>query len=130
MDVFGCEPLYPERNLSGAWLDELTGIPGAVIRGIHLRLPGYGDGGPTLEIFEYNKRPRATGDPEINQPGFGHIAFLADNVEEMIRKIVEQGGSLYGGTVDQHLEGVGKIKVVYARDPEKNIIEIQTLKRP
>ncbi|NOY08145.1 MAG: VOC family protein [Spirochaetes bacterium] len=75
-DVFGCIPLLPERDLSGEWLDRATGIKGAHIYGIHLRLPGYdkdhngggkdnGDGsagkpvdvhisGPTLEIFQYN----------------------------------------------------------------------------
>ena len=41
--VFDCTPVPPERDLSGQWLEEATGIPGAHIRGIHLRLPGYGD---------------------------------------------------------------------------------------
>ena len=127
MDVFGCKPLYPERDLSGAWLDDVIGIAGAEIRGIHLRLPGYGKGGPTLEIFEYNKHTQGTGDPEINQPGFSHIAFKVENVEEIRDKILARGGSLVGALVEKEIPGVGKIKVVYARDPEKNIIEIQKI---
>ena len=56
-EVFGCEPVPPERALSGQWLDRATGIEGAKISGIHLRLPGFGDSGPTLEIFEYAAMP-------------------------------------------------------------------------
>jgi predicted enzyme related to lactoylglutathione lyase len=51
--VFGCRPVPPERQLAGAWLDAATGLVGARIQGAHLRLPGYGDAGPTLEIFQY-----------------------------------------------------------------------------
>jgi hypothetical protein len=34
-EVFGCVPVPPERDLSGDWLDKLTGIRG----GAHLRDP-------------------------------------------------------------------------------------------
>ena len=54
--VFGCVPLLPERDLSGEWLEAATGVPQARIRGMHLRLPGYGDEGPTLEVFQYNRQ--------------------------------------------------------------------------
>src|SRR6185312_4186764 len=54
-EVFGCRPVGPERHLSGAELEAGTGIAGARIDGVHLRLPGGGDAGPTLEIFEYGR---------------------------------------------------------------------------
>src|SRR5262249_55014086 len=47
-DVFGCIPVPPERDYSGAELDAGTGIPGARLQGAHLRLPGHGADGPTL----------------------------------------------------------------------------------
>ncbi len=46
VDVFGCQPAGPERDQSGTWLDEATGLNGAHLRGMHLRLPGHGDRGP------------------------------------------------------------------------------------
>jgi hypothetical protein len=52
--VFGCVPVPPERDFHGEKLEAGTGIPGAHLRGVHLRLPGYTDNGPTLEIFNYN----------------------------------------------------------------------------
>jgi len=53
-DVFGCEPVPPERDYSGPDLAAGTGIPGAKLRGVHLRLPGHGADGPTLEVFQYS----------------------------------------------------------------------------
>src|SRR5690606_8430548 len=52
--AFGCELVPPERDLSAEWLAKATGIPGAHLRGVHLRLPGHGPTGPTLEIFTYD----------------------------------------------------------------------------
>lgn len=63
--------------------------------------------------------------PEINIPGFAHIAFHADNVEEILNKLIENGGEKYGELVTTIIDGVGKLKVIYTRDPEGNIIEIQ-----
>jgi hypothetical protein len=46
-EALGNEPVPPERELHGHWLEEGTGVPGARLRGQHLRLPGYAGGGPT-----------------------------------------------------------------------------------
>lgn len=128
IDVFDCKPVYPERNLSGNWLDELTKIPQATIRGIHLKLPGYRDG-PTLEIFEYNSLTPKSKSQSINDQGFGHIAFHVENVEAVVDKILASGGKKYGDIVEKEIDGIGILKAIYTRDPEGNIIEIQNWKQ-
>ncbi len=122
--VFDCKPKLPERDLSGRWVDQLTGLSDVTIRGIHLQLPGYDAEGPTLEIFSYNDMKRTVG-KEINQLGYGHIAFAVDDVQERLQRLMRNGGSVIGELIDAEIEGVGKITVVYATDPEGNIIEIQ-----
>src|SRR6056297_2479679 len=125
--VFDCRPKLPERNLSGEWLDKLTDLQDAHIQGIHLLLPGSGAGasaGPTLEIFQYDHNKTNT-QKNINLEGFGHIAFAVENVEEKLQLLLEHGGSTVGELIDTEIEGVGRISVVYAKDPEGNIIEIQ-----
>lgn len=122
--VFGCKAKPPERNLRGEWLDSLTSLKNAHVRGIHLLMPGLGRGGPTLEIFQYTGRKRRTL-PQTDEPGFGHIAFAVTNVQQMITKLKKNGGSLVGRRISTTIEGVGRIDVVYARDPEGNIIELQ-----
>ncbi|OHD71783.1 MAG: glyoxalase [Spirochaetes bacterium RBG_13_68_11] len=122
--VFGCTLKPPERNLSGDWLDGLTSLRNAHVRGVHLRLPGYGSAGPTLEIFEYSPQKDA-GPSGINRPGFAHIAFSVPDVQKALLNVKHNGGSSVGTLVAASIEGVGMIDVVYARDPEGNIIELQ-----
>ena len=123
INVFNCKEKPPIRNLSGYWLDVLTGIPNARIHGIHLLLPGFGIDGPTLEIFQYNDNIKDN--KNINKEGFGHIAFSVEDVEESLQKVIKNGGSTVGEIIKTEIEGVGKIHVVYAKDPENNVIEIQ-----
>lgn len=124
IEVFDCKPEPPERALAGIWLDELTGIESAHIKGIHLSLPGFEQPGPTLEIFQYNQTIEDS-DKRINKEGFRHIAFSVDDVEACLDRLIKNGGTTVGQVVKGHVAGVGEIHVVYARDPEGNIIEIQ-----
>jgi predicted enzyme related to lactoylglutathione lyase len=122
--VFGCTPVPPERSLAGEWLAKSTGVPGAQIRGIHLRLPGYGDGGPTLEIFQYH-RERERPETATNRPGFAHIAFAVDDVQAAYEAVIAAGGGAVGELVSVEIPGAGTIAFVYVTDPERNIIELQ-----
>jgi predicted enzyme related to lactoylglutathione lyase len=122
--VFQCKAKPPERNLKGEWLDTLTGIKNSRIKGMHLSLPGYGEKGPTLEIFQYSRKVQAEL-PKINRPGFAHIAFSVRNVKQVLSKVERNGESKVGNVVSSQIDGVGPINVVYARDPEGNIIELQ-----
>ncbi len=124
INVFSCKPKPPERYLSGEWLDKLTGLKSAKINGIHLSLPGYDKDSLTIEIFEYDKNKKNCG-KLINMEGFAHIAFAVEDVEACLKLLMEKGGSTVGKVVKTKINGVGQIHVVYARDPEGNIIEIQ-----
>jgi predicted enzyme related to lactoylglutathione lyase/NTP pyrophosphatase (non-canonical NTP hydrolase) len=124
VQVFGCVPVPPERDLSGSWLDEAVSIPDVHIRGMHLRLPGYGDAAPTLEIFQYSPDlPHPT--PTANRPGFGHIAFAVDDVEAAREAVLAAGGSDLGKIIQREIPGAGHIAFVYMADPEGNILELQ-----
>ena len=123
--VFKCKRKPPVRKLNGEWLDRLTSIRNAYIEGIHLELPGtWRNGAPTLEVFQYAKG-KASILQKINRPGFGHIAFAVENVRSTLEKVKKYGGSTVGELVETTIKGVGRIQVVYARDPEGNIVEIQ-----
>jgi predicted enzyme related to lactoylglutathione lyase len=122
--VFGCVRVPPERHLSGAWLDRGTGVPDARCSGVHLRLPGHGENGPTLEIFQYARNePKPS--PAANREGFAHIAFEVDDVEEATAAVLNHGGRKVGEIASSPVEGVGLLTFVYVADPEGNIIELQ-----
>lgn len=122
--IFECELVPPVRNQSGEWLSKGTGVTNAHLEGAHLRLPGYGDQGPTLEIYQYaqviDQEPIAP-----NQRGFGHLAFEVDDVEQILGKVIAHGGSANGEVTVRKVDGVGQITFVYARDPEGNLLELQ-----
>ncbi len=123
-DVLECEPVLPERELRGAWLEKATSIGNAEISGMHLRLPGYGDAGPTLEIFQYNRVPFHQ-PVQINTPGYSHIAFSVDDVQKTAEMIFKHGGKPVGEVTVREIGGVGKLIFQYVSDPEGNILEIQ-----
>jgi predicted enzyme related to lactoylglutathione lyase len=121
--VFGCTPAPPERDLAGPEMDAGTGIPGAHLRGMHLRLPGYGDAGPTLEIFSYDT-PGERLPGAANRPGYGHIAFSVDDVTAARKAVLAWGGGPIGEVVSVPVGG-GKVTWCYVTDPEGNGIELQ-----
>jgi len=124
VEVFGCEPVGVERDHHGPWVETLTGIPGAWINGIHLRVPGHGDGGPTIEIFQYGENdPRPT--MRLNTPGFPHIAFEVESVAEARELVLEKGGRDVGAMHTRAVPGEGTIELVYMADPEGNVVELQ-----
>jgi catechol 2,3-dioxygenase-like lactoylglutathione lyase family enzyme len=120
--VFGCTRVLPERDLSEPWLEAGTGVQGARIRGVHLRLPG-GDG-PTIEIFAYwpalDALPTAP-----NRPGWGHSALAVADVAAARAAVLEAGGSALGELITTEIEGAGEITFAYVADPEGNVIELQ-----
>jgi predicted enzyme related to lactoylglutathione lyase len=122
--VFGCVPIPPERDLSGQWIEAVTGVPGARIQGVHLRLPGYGNGGPTLEIFHYNRHADAS-QPAVDRPGYAHIAFAVDDVAAARNAVLAAGGGVVGDVVSMEIPGKGGITFAYVTDPEGNVIELQ-----
>ena len=124
VDVFGCSIVPPERDYSGKELDAGVNIPGAHLHGVHLLLPGWGENGPTLEIYSYNfheKKPKTA----VNRPGFTHIAFEVDSVEEALQKVLASGGNNVGKIVTLTTSIVNKVTWCYLTDPEGNIIELQ-----
>lgn len=123
--LFGCIPVPPERDLSGEPIDAGTGLSNAHLCGIHLRLPGYGAQGPTLEIFNYDVLiPR--GETAVNRPGFGHIAFVVDEVSKAQKAVLDAGGKPIGEIVSVQIATGAKVTWCYVTDPEGNAIELQS----
>ena len=126
--IFGCVPVSSERDHHGEKFEALTARPSAHARGRHLRLPGHGENGPTLEIFEFeNGEPLLR--PEITHPGFTHIAFEVSDVAVKRAEILAAGGRAYGEIVTLDIPGAGRLTLCYVCDPEGNIIELQTWHR-
>lgn len=123
--TFDCKIVPPIRNQAGNWLEKGTGLENAKLEGVHLLLPGYGENGPTLEIYQYETIEKQDFIPP-NKRGFGHIAFEVESVEEILKNFTKNGGTVFGEVTKRQIQNVGEITFVYARDPEGNLIELQS----
>jgi catechol 2,3-dioxygenase-like lactoylglutathione lyase family enzyme len=128
INVFDCRVKPPERKFSGLWLDQATGLQNANLEGVHLLLPGHGDNGPTLEIFSYQEM-HASKSLMANNVGLTHIAFEVHDVDQTLDAAIKNDGQLLGKVTEKKVDGVGELKFVYFRDPEGNIVEIQSWKK-
>jgi catechol 2,3-dioxygenase-like lactoylglutathione lyase family enzyme len=124
-DVFGCVFVPPERDYSGPDLARGTGVAGASLRGAHLRLPGLGPDGPTIEIYQYGSMPSAV-PPAVNRPGFQHIAFAVPSVASARETVLAAGGRAVGEVVTLETADGRFVTWAYVTDPEGNILELQS----
>jgi catechol 2,3-dioxygenase-like lactoylglutathione lyase family enzyme len=124
-DVFGCTFVPPERDYAGRDLERGSGVPGAALRGAHLRLPGLGPDGPTIEIYQYASMPDGL-PPAANRPGFQHIAFAVPSVAEAVDAVVAAGGGRVGDVVTLQTADGRFVTWAYVTDPESNLVELQS----
>jgi predicted enzyme related to lactoylglutathione lyase len=122
--VFGCTIVPPERDYRGPDLSAGPAVPNAALRGAHLRLPGHGPEGPTLEIYEYEPSLDAL-PTAANRPGFAHIAFAVSDVPAARMIVLAEGGGDVGEVVTLRTADGRRVTWTYVTDPEGNIIELQ-----
>lgn len=122
--VFGCQFVPPERDYEGHDLSRGTGVPDAALRGAHLRLPGHGDSGPTIEIYQY-RESQARGASVANRLGFAHICFQVDDVDAAREAVLTVGGGPVGDVVTLTTATGGRVTWCYVTDPEGNMVELQ-----
>lgn len=123
--LFGCVPVPPERDYAGADLSRGTGIADAALKGVHLRLPGHGANGPTLEIYTFASTGEGL-EPAIDRPGFGHIAFAVADVPTARDRVLNEGGNPIGDVVTLTTADGRRVTWCYVTDPEGNVVELQS----
>jgi predicted enzyme related to lactoylglutathione lyase len=123
--VFGMEIVPPLRDYRGPDLAAGTGVEGAAFRGAHLRLPGLGPDGPTLEIYQYESGPAGL-PAAANRPGYQHIAFAVPDVPAAREAVLAAGGAKVGTIVVATTADGRRVTWTYVTDPEGNFIELQS----
>lgn len=119
--VFGFVEKRAPKRLSGKAVFRGNGLPDNDIYAIWLTFPNTQD--PFLEIMEYT-HPAKRGVPAVNDPGFGHIAFEVCNLHQTLENVLRFGGSLQGDVTNFESDEQ-PYWIVYARDPEGNILELE-----
>ncbi len=121
VNIFQCEYLREPKILSGAKVSKGNGVPNSEIYSIWLKLPDCD--APFLEIHRHTVTCERK-QPRVNEPGFGHLSFQMADIHAVLSAITDAGGTQIGEVTD--LGSVSRpLLIVYARDPEGNILELE-----
>jgi catechol 2,3-dioxygenase-like lactoylglutathione lyase family enzyme len=119
---FACSGILERR---GAWVEAVTGVPGATIKVAHLH--GYGH---HMEFIQYANglRDRAADRPD--RPGTGHVCLEVTDIHETERVMRAAGATGLGTMTEIGDPDMTPCIAGYLRDPNGIIIELLELKRP
>jgi predicted enzyme related to lactoylglutathione lyase len=62
----------------------------------------------------------------VNRPGLAHIAFAVASVADARQQVLAAGGAALGDIVRMTISPEHTITWCYVRDPEGNIVELQS----
>jgi catechol 2,3-dioxygenase-like lactoylglutathione lyase family enzyme len=119
--VFDCA--VQERSvISGAEVETLTGVAGAVIHTADLKLPR----GGMLELLEYQGPSRTLLVQQRFNAGHSHIAFTVEDVDGARTRALSAGALDCSMPVTLNEPGSSwdRVRVCYARDPDGRTIEL------
>lgn len=103
----------------GAWVEKVTGVPGARIRVAHLH--GHGHHMEFIEYFDGSRDiPRSLPD----RPGVAHVCLEVQDIDETFRRLIAAGASPLGEMTQINDPAMASCSAGYIRDPNGIIIEL------
>ncbi len=109
-----------DREVSGGYVEEVTGVPAAQVRIVFLS--GFGH---NLELLEY-RRPR--GEPRarpFEDAGSAHIGLLTDDLDAEVARMHDRGVRFRSTGPVAVTSGPNRGgRAIYAQDPDGNAVEI------
>ena len=105
---------------SGEFIDKVTGLKGVKLEWAKL-MPKKNNS--MIELLKYHSHniSKKKNKQKSNQYGCSHIAFTVNNIDNMISRILNKGGSIVN---ESSISPDTKAKVSYCHDPEGNLMEI------
>ena len=108
-----------EAELQGAWLDEIVGLKDVKTALVMLQMP---DGQTTLELVKFHtpSDERGIQQPSANTLGIRHIAFVVDDIDAIVAKLIKKGVEVFS----EIYRFEDSYKLCYIRGPEGIILEL------
>ncbi len=116
--LFGFD-VSERKELSGKWIDEVTGLENVSALYIGLRHP---ESETAVELLQY-LHPAGTIPPSLPEPnaaGIRHLAFKVDDIEEEMARLGKYGVEFFSPL---QVNPYGK-KMVYLKGPDGIILEL------
>ena len=105
--------------VGGAWVDRVIGVPDTRSEVAMLETP---DGQSRVELSRFHSPASLSGDPEApaNTRGLRHLAFLVDDVDDVLARLRGHGAELIG-QIERYED---YYRLCYVRGPEGVIVEL------
>ena len=124
--VFGCDVRAARARHRGPVLEAGTGVPGAALRGAHLRLPGLGDDRPDARDLPVRDDARGRRRRRSTGPASGTSRSRCPIVPTAREAVLAAGGGAVGEVVTTETADGRRVTWTYVTDPEGNILELQS----
>lgn len=113
-----------EADLTGEWIETVSGLPGVSARCVFCQPPG---GGTRFELLQYRTPPGVTL-PETslaNTLGLRHVALEVDDLDALYVRLAEAGVPFVSPPIPVPFSVVGvRKRLCYLRDPDGALVEI------
>ena len=125
---FWCDTLGFEASLiaerRSAWVEQVTGVPGATIKVAHLHGHGH-----HMEFIEYGDGSRDNPTALPDRPGVGHVCLEVRDIRDTERALLAAGATALGTMTEIRDPGMTPCIAGYLRDPNGIIIELLEVTR-
>lgn len=127
VDVVGFLPV-----MEGGWsdrpiIDRIIGLPGSAARQVMLRA-----GNAYLELFEYSSPTGRAADPTRSASDHGYTHFCLDvtDIDAEYERLTDGGMQFHSPPPTTAELGSSRLRAIYGRDPDGNIVELQEILHP
>jgi catechol 2,3-dioxygenase-like lactoylglutathione lyase family enzyme len=127
VDVLGCEVVMNTSWRDREIIDRIIGLDRSAARQIMLKA-----GNAYLELFEYESPAGRTADPSRNPADHGYTHFALDvvDIDAECARLAGLGMTFHTSPPTTDELGNARLRAVYARDPDGNIVELQEVLDP
>lgn len=128
-DVLGLT-VIGDFTIDGEEASEVTQVAGTKLRSVFLRNEE-DKKGPPVELLHFIKPTGTEGKPYagLTNPGITEVAFWVKDIEKTYQELRAKGVEFYSRPQVFQLEGYGKAKAVYFKDPEGTTLELMQMVR-
>lgn len=123
VDVLGFDVVMETRWRDRPLIDRMIGVEGSAAKQVMLRA-----GNAHIEMFEYDAPVATSRHGDLRQPfdrGYTHMCLDVTDIDAEHARLSAAGMTFHSTPPSADEQGHARLRAIYGRDPDGNIIELQ-----